>query len=233
MSHNLTGKLSLEDVIEHLILYCESIDDIGLYYGKSGIALALYAYSQYTSTSVYQDLACEILQECLDSISLKTENSFDTGVSGIGWIIWHLHNRGILNINPDDILVELDTKIMDSDIHRMQDFSFDSGLRGVSFYVWCRISSSTNIFFDIRYLNRWKQFLYEFGGSYDRNIDITDFSLWRPLLGESLVFGKNQELVPSSLYFPADTILKNQIMRYPIGIKSGIAGLGLKLMNYL
>lgn len=228
------SSVELPDLIEHLILYSGTVNDIGLYYGRAGIALSLYTYSALPGCSIYYGLATEILQECLDSLSSKTENSFDTGVAGIGWVIIHLCNRGIIHEDVSEILTELDLKIMESNLTRVRDMSFDSGLRGLAFYVWNRIHSSEQCGFDLDYLYEWRNLLSEINrGTCPNEIDINNIDAWLRCFHADVACSNSNELMPNVLYSSLSDLNGRQLISFPMGIKSGIAGYAIYLMNTL
>lgn len=130
----------LERIANHLIIQTSVMDDIGLYYGKMGIVLFFAHYARYTGCSVYEDFADELLGEVIENISDELPINMRTGLCGIGWGIEYLIQNHFMEGDSDEILGELDEKIMERDLRRIKDLSFDTGLEGISCYIRMRLS---------------------------------------------------------------------------------------------
>ena len=54
--------------------------------------------------------------------------------------------KGFVECDSNDILTELDNKIMERDLRRVKDYSFDTGIEGLAWYVLIRLLSSERVF---------------------------------------------------------------------------------------
>ncbi|MDR0939717.1 MAG: hypothetical protein LBN29_10300 [Mediterranea sp.] len=125
----------LERIVNHLILQSSFIDDIGLFYGKTGIAIALYHYA-----SSHQDEACEVyadelIEQVCGSIQEDMPITLSKGLCGIAWGICHLMENGFLAGDVDEVLLDIDEKIMERSLCRIKDFSLETGLEGIGLYI--------------------------------------------------------------------------------------------------
>ena len=149
----------LERIANHLIIQTSVMDDIGLYYGKMGIVLFFAHYARYTGCSVYEDFADELLGEVIENISDELPINMRTGLCGIGWGIEYLIQNHFMEGDSDEILGELDEKIIERDLRRVKDLSFDTGLEGISCYIRMRLKSPRknpmNLPFSPLYLEEW------------------------------------------------------------------------------
>lgn len=195
----------LERIANHLIIQTSAMDDVGLYYGKMGIVLFFAHYARYTGCSVYEDFADELLGEVIENISDELPINMRTGLCGIGWGIEYLIQNHFMEGNSDEILSELDEKIMERDLRRIKDLSFDTGLEGISCYVRMRLKSprkeSTKLPFDSTYLSEWAKM----------NIDDEGKDVLQNILNVNLV--------------------DDDILHLTLGLRNGCAGYGLKILQ--
>jgi hypothetical protein len=153
----------LERIANHLIMNASFLPDLGLYHGKMGIVIFFAHYARYTGETLYDDFAGELLDEIYEEIHDKISIYFESGLCGIGWGIEYLLENDFIEGDSDDILSEIDMKIMERDLRRIKDLSFRTGLEGVSCYILKRINSSyrkKNITpFDDIYLSDWRMII--------------------------------------------------------------------------
>lgn len=76
---------SLEQrMIHHLMLKSGSMEDIGLFYGKMGIAIFFFCYGRSKNNSVYTDMGEDLLDDIWENLDSSISVSLDSGLSGIG-----------------------------------------------------------------------------------------------------------------------------------------------------
>ncbi len=191
-------------IINHLMLNACFMQDIGLYHGKMGITIFFAHYSRYTKEVAYNDFAEELLDEIYQEISIKTSIDFESGLCGIGWGIEYLLQNGFFEGDSNDILSELDAKVMERDIRRFSDTTLHTGLNGISCYINKRLSSSQSeanqIPFDDIYISEWKLI--------NNSAYISDNDVFIDILN-TLPYGDN-------------------ILSWKLGLHNGCAGWGIK-----
>ena len=85
--------------------------------------------------------------------------NLETGLCGIGWGIEYLIQNGFMEGDSNEILTEIDKKVMERDLRRIKDLSLETGLMGISSYINIRINNAditaihTN--FDDLFLLEW------------------------------------------------------------------------------
>lgn len=146
----------LLSIVQHLIINSAFISDLGLFHGRMGIVLFLCHYAQYSNTSLYNDFAGELIEMINEDLTDDMPINMENGLSGIGWTIEYLVRNKFMEGNTDDILTDIDERIMQYDPLRMEDHSFNQGIIGILFYVSTRLISknrnTTDRPFDEKYL---------------------------------------------------------------------------------
>lgn len=130
-------------ISRHLILNSSYLNNLGLYHGKMGIVLFFVHYARYTQKTIYNNFAEELLDEIYKEIHLGTPTNFENGLCGIGWGIEYLLENGFMNGDSDEILNDIDKKIMELEIKWISDKSVKKGLGGIIYYVSKRLRSKS------------------------------------------------------------------------------------------
>lgn len=198
---------SLEQrMIHHLMLKSSSTEDMGLFYGKMGIAIFFFCYGQYKNNSVYTDMGEDLLDDIWEKLDSTIPMSFDVGLCGIGWGIEYLIQHRLVEGEANDICEAIDRKIVSIHPGRLEDLSLDTGLEGIRQYVSIRTSGAflrkEICPFSQEYLNDWNQSLLSCTGS-----------------------GKFSSLPCLRDFTGKKEILENEILIAPLGIRTGIAGI--------
>lgn len=150
----------IQRIAQHLTIQASYFTELGLYHGKMGIVLFLAHYARYTGNNVYDKVAGYLLDDIFEEADEDIPINFEFGLCGIGWGIEYLLENDFMKGNSNDILHEIDLKIMERDLERIIDKSVETGLAGISYYINKRINTSTNssrlLPFDSTYLNKWR-----------------------------------------------------------------------------
>ena len=158
--HSCSSVHFRQRIIRHLMLQASFTSNVGLYHGKMGIVLLFAHYGRFMENTLYGDFAGELLDEIYEDIHSDTPIDFENGLCGIGWAIEYLLQNGFMEGDSDEVLFEIDRKIMERDILRINDTSFRTGLGGVSCYIQKRINSPNRTChlkpFDEMYIKNWK-----------------------------------------------------------------------------
>lgn len=186
----------LKRIADYQLLNGSFCTDLGIFNGKTGIALFFFYYARYTRISWYEDFAGELLDEIVNELSVDTPISFSNGLCGIGWGIEYLRWQKFVEGNTDEILVDLDRIIMERDVRRILDYSFETGLYGIVSYVMSRLAAQRNnscVPFDQKYLIELeaasRQGSLEWGGApYDMQ------SIWNRIVKYYFEFPSGEEL---------------------------------------
>ena len=135
------NKLELTQIANCQLLHSGLCQHVGLFDGKMGIAIFLFCYARYSQNIWYGKFAEELLDDLFQNITINTPIGFATGLSGIGWGIEFMTKQGFVEGDTDEVLSDIDKKIMEWDVRRITDTSLETGLEGVVTYVKSRLKT--------------------------------------------------------------------------------------------
>ena len=148
--------VSLKQTADHYLLRGLFCEEVGLWNGKMGMSLFFFLLSRHTNNCWYEEFAGELLDDVCTNLSQYCPITFSDGLCGIGWAIEFLKKEGFIEGDTDDILEEVDKKVMERDVRRITDASLETGLAGIATYVYTRLDSHRDndkiLLFDGRYL---------------------------------------------------------------------------------
>ena len=213
-------------------LKANTADNYGLFNGRMGQILWLEHYSRYAKDEQYDNLATSLW----DSINhAVTENLlpwyFSTGLTGIGWALYYLYDKGFVDELPEEIFSSIDEVISTLDFDNISDQSLNTGLAGLLAYCGARYRFSDSKLYD-------KNFLECLAGVAERVIkeshDFYELS-FAYYLKELIVNGKPAYDIPMSI---------SDIMEYQYSfaenkeywnntILGAVLSTTLKAMNYI
>lgn len=131
----------LADIALYNLLHNTCNNQLGLLHGKMGVAIFYFYYARYSGVTSYETVATLIFEEICEEINLEIPWNFELGLCGIGFGVELLKKEGFIEQNTDDLLCEIDKRIVQFDVNRIEDYSLERGLRGVVAYARCRIDS--------------------------------------------------------------------------------------------
>ncbi|EGN57810.1 hypothetical protein PRBRB14_18040 [Hallella multisaccharivorax DSM 17128] len=122
------------NLINYLALQSAQITDHGLYHGRMGIILALYCYGLCHNDHAICEFVWDILQ-CTAENYNDGDISLENGLAGIGLGYTLLYKAGMFQDNLNELLFDIDKKIMSIDPRRVDNYSFEKGALGILFYI--------------------------------------------------------------------------------------------------
>lgn len=193
-------------IIDYLLLKSLYIHDTGLFHGKMGIVVALYAYANRYHDKLLEEYAWDLFLQVYDGVHTDMPIGLEYGLSGIGYGTALLCELGLMECNLNEILIDIDTKIMERDPRRMTDFSVRTGTGGLFLYIALRQKVSGCIStFDSRYLSEL-QFATKNKAALNPSINIINL-LNKPSFTEANYLDKPIGIDGGSSYYILKSIL--------------------------
>ncbi|MDR0749770.1 MAG: hypothetical protein LBF62_09390 [Tannerellaceae bacterium] len=138
-----TVDFTLEQFItHHLVLKTVGVQDYSLFNGKLGISIAFFEYGKYLKNQLYLDFADELIDDFLSKINNRMSYGLSTGLSGIGWGIEYMIQKGFVKCDSNQVCEDIDNMVMCTDIKRIKDWSLETGIEGILHYLLARITGS-------------------------------------------------------------------------------------------
>lgn len=134
--------IGTEQALAYLIINGSYLNDLGLFHGKMGIVLFFSELAHVNQNPIYEDLASSLLGEIYEEIHYDLPINLENGLCGIGWGIEYLVQHGLMEGDTDEILSDIDQKVMEINPFRIKDFSIRRGLGGIVYYVLARLNAS-------------------------------------------------------------------------------------------
>lgn len=197
----------LQRIVFHIMANSLFMKEIGLFHGKIGIAIMLYKYGRTQNNSLYMEFADELIEQVCDDIHHDMPINIEHGLCGVAWGLIYLIENKFIQGDLDEILCEIDEKIMEISPLRIKDQSFKTGLAGIHMYIQLRNETSkrhnNRIFFESSFLK-----------------DMNDVLKGRNLKGSAF-----------ALFDEIDLTKEGDSASYrsmPLGLDGGCAGIVLK-----
>lgn len=187
----------LKQIADTLLLRGNFCQNVSLFYGKTGMCLFLFLYARRTGNPWYEEFAGELLEDVCSHLSSSLPVSFADGLCGIGWSIEFLKQKGFIEGDTDEILSEIDAKVMERDLRRVSDSSFESGIGGIAAYVHCRqntLRKKSYVPFDSIFENDLKEACQRL--KFDCRSECLELNVvWQRILASSFFENSNSEAI--------------------------------------
>ncbi len=132
---------SLARINRYLLLHSAETQQLGLLKGKTGVAVFYYHYYRHTGNKLYADYAGELIDDVYSEIHKDYPKNFGEGLCGIGWALAYLIREGFIEADEDEILEAIDTSILEWNVKYVRDYSLETGLSGIAYYVIIRCAN--------------------------------------------------------------------------------------------
>lgn len=221
-------------IIHELLLRSSLIHTPGLLQGKMGLVIFFMHYHQFTKKIIYEEIANELIDEVIEELHKNLSPTFESGLTGIGWGIDYLLQKGFIEGNSKEICEEIDHKIMETDPRRITDYTLEIGLGGILLYVLshCKMISEQKQAppFDTIYLRD----LYT--ACINARIDNV-LPVRTQKLTELYISFYEKKIIPDDEIWDISTFIQGiqnfeekNVFLYPLGITKGLAGVLLNKM---
>lgn len=215
--------------LSYLIMNSRFVSNLGLFHGKMGFVLFFSIYAKHSRNELYNQFAYDLLDEVYEDIHNDVLLSFENGLCGIGWAIEFLVQNGYMEGDTDEILEDIDKRIMEYNVCRISDLSFRSGLAGIVYYVCARLSTfrkNSVLPFDFIFLENLKDALLsaKFSEEDEAPPYLTETYL-------SLLRGIKPDKVDLlSLFHLSESQIPEEFQSIALGLRDGLTGILLHLI---
>lgn len=135
-----------EQALTYLTTNSSFTGNLGLFHGRMGIILFFAHYARATQCKHYEDIAGCLLDELYEEIHENLPVNLENGLCGIGWGIEYLVQQGFMEGDTDEILADIDRKVMKLGPARITTLGFIHPLYGNDLHVINRFRNDANGF---------------------------------------------------------------------------------------
>lgn len=127
------------DIILFVISRMKENNDIGLFNGQMGVLILLYHYIKFSKENAFLKYTNKLLDDTLKRVSDDLPFNLHSGFIGIGWGVEYLYQRNIISGDINEILFDIDRKIMEISPCRVTNYNLKYGLGGLVRYLLNRL----------------------------------------------------------------------------------------------
>lgn len=147
----------LQQIANSLLLNSNNIENIGLLNGKTGIALFLYHYANYTKNDIYSKYADELIDEICKEVTENTSINYNyiDGLAGFGTGIEYMVKKGFIEADTNEVFEDVDNQIYNyANLDFIKSTDLNLGVCGIVKYFSARLTNFNNERTDITNLNK-------------------------------------------------------------------------------
>lgn len=135
----------LREIAQNVLLKSGGEERVGLAYGKMGMVVFLMHYARFSGNELYDEYAGLLLDDIYSDLGENLPVDLESGLCGIGWGTEYLLQNGFVEGEADEILEDIDRRIMERDLMRISDLSLETGMAGILEYVLIRMRTRRSI----------------------------------------------------------------------------------------
>lgn len=133
------NEVFLQKVFREVLLNCNRTDALGIEQGRMGSILFLAAYTHWRKDEVEDELVGTLIDQFYQKMDVALPCSWTDGLYGIAYGITWLLSNGFMEGEVDEVLSDIDTRIMERNPLRIIDYGWRYGLAGLLYYVLFRL----------------------------------------------------------------------------------------------
>lgn len=132
---------TLQQIANTIVANLKNTEPIGLFNGKAGICLFLYRYARYSGSTVYEEIASELLEDVFKHLKPNMSPSIIDGLAGIGYVLSILLKEHLVESDPEDNVLNDIDKILFNDARSsfMKELHFPIPLYSSGMYLLSRL----------------------------------------------------------------------------------------------
>lgn len=132
----------LEIITNALLHKIDSIDDLGLLGGKTGISLFFLNYYKLSGKRKFLDYSFTIIESVSDNLGVLRDNTdFSNGLSGISWYVEYLAQHGYIENDTDEVLEDVCLVLNELNFSKLSHIGISEGLIGYGLHFQARMSN--------------------------------------------------------------------------------------------
>ena len=158
----------LQRIAETLMFHSSFLYDVGLFNGKMGIAIFFFHLARKTGTNIYEEYACDLIEQMYESMHEHMPADYAGGFSGIGVGMAYLIRQKLIRADADEVLEEIDEAFLHHAQHHLPIApDIRAGITGLGKYCAMRLLCRKQMNDDDPFKNQLLKIMQGFSDSYD------------------------------------------------------------------
>ena len=131
-----------EELFHQTILHANNTPAYGLFDGEMGITLVLSEYERARKRRPIKTAINFLLDNILYNLHKNMPLDFANGLTGIGWGVEYLIQKGFQKGVGVEICEAIDAKLMEVNLRRVHDLSLETGIEGWLHYIMAHVQGA-------------------------------------------------------------------------------------------
>lgn len=132
-----------QKMLHQAILHANNTPAYGLFDGEMGIVLVLSEYERRRKERPVRTAVNFLLDNVLTNLHKNMPLDFANGLTGIGWGVEYLIQKGFQKGVGVEICAAIDAKLLEVNLKRVHDFSLETGIKGWLHYIVAHVQGAT------------------------------------------------------------------------------------------
>lgn len=145
MLSKVSLNLKLKEIAAVLEVRGDESPDVGVLGGTSGVAMFFFYYAKYRNDSRYTEIGYQLLKKSVEILSNEYSlATYCSGIAGASWVFEHLSQEGLIEVDNDHLLPEIDAYLHQKMEYELQrgHYDFLHGAIGYGLYFLKRFGNT-------------------------------------------------------------------------------------------
>jgi len=155
------------------------LSEIGLFTGKTGIAIFFFHLARKTGITLYEEYASDLIEQVYESMYENMPAGYADGVAGIGVGMEYLIRQKLIRADADEVLEDVDKVILHhTQYHFPSTPEINTGITGFGKYYAARLFNKKHVNNDYPYKHQLLRIIQELsvsGNNYEEILSVIHF----------------------------------------------------------
>ncbi len=121
------------------ILLADFTKDFAIFDGNCGKLLVCMLWAKWQKSEFFERLSSSLYEKITNKVTTVTGVNMSNGLLSLGWTIEFLNQNKLISCDTNEVLGDIDEKVLAINCKRIKDTTLGSGVRGIIAYVYARI----------------------------------------------------------------------------------------------
>lgn len=121
------------------ILLADFTKDFAIFDGNCGKLLVCMLWAKWQKSEFFEKLSSSLYEKITNQVTTVIGVNMSNGLLSLGWTIEFLNQNKLISCDTNEVLADIDEKVLALNCRKIKDTTFGSGVRGIIAYVYARI----------------------------------------------------------------------------------------------